>query len=244
MNSAKGTFSPTRGVIPDPNEPDWIPPTDIPTEEEIEHSQVIDSGSPSSFVVPSANRKARLVGGDSISQALVAILGDLEKEIRRLNAEGADLFGRSQYVEAAKTAENGKLLQIFRDKVLGLKSEWLSVGSAKARGASIQSAQAMGNSTRRVPKKLTVVFDDGEIIEEDTAARTFAKCISRIGVERIKSLGTLLNGRPLLLETAGRDRSPVDGYFFDTRTTAQEKRKLLATIGEVTGVGLKVMISE
>jgi hypothetical protein len=247
-NIATGTFSPLHEVKPNPEESDWAPPTDLPVAEEISRSMTTGSEDLEDADFPTDQILDRPVGKDKVSTALAIILGELEGESRRLNAEGADLFGQSRYLEAAIRAEEGKKLQDFRQKVIDLRAAWLSVGkSGGLREFHVLSATpADAGSGRRagVRRKFSVVFEDGDVIMEGTAVGTFAKCISRIGVERVKELDLRSVGLPLLLDDAGKDRWPVEGYYVDTRTTAEQKRELLRVISERTGVRLEVVISE
>lgn len=245
---ATGTFIPLHAVKPDPEESDWTPPEDL----NVANVDVVDSSADQGWQWLARASKDQPVDHmdrqDGISHALDTILGELEGEISRLNAEGALLFGQSRYDEAATRAEEGKRLQGFREKFHGLREEWLALGTHSESRASPdlqQRPKRIGNE--RIPpvrKKFSVVLGDGEIIMEDTAAGTFAKCIARIGVEKVKALDLRFSGRPLLMGEPGKDRWKVEGYYFDTRTTAAQKRKLLRAISEGTGVPLEVVISE
>lgn len=246
-NIATGTFSPLHEVKPNPEESDWAPPTDLPVAEEISRAMTTGAEDLEDANFPSDQILDRPVGKDKVSTALAIILGELEGESRRLNAEGADLFGQSRYLEAAMRAEEGKKLQDFWQKAVELRTAWLSIRKSSSLPKSlVPSGTPSGPAADRIAgvrKKFSVVFEDGDVIMEDTAAGTFAKCISRIGTEKVKELDLRFSGRPLLLEEAGKDRRPVDGYYFDIRTTAEEKRRLLRAISERTGVRLEVVVS-
>lgn len=245
---ATGTFIPLHEVKPDPNESDWIPPDDLNGTDVSAPDFTGDQWEPGLAGAPTLQPVNDLDRQDGISRALDAILGELEGEVSRLNAEGAQLFGQSKYDEAARRAEEGKRLQGFREKFSHLRAEWLSVGSHSRHRASPnpQHVPKLTGNERppTVRKKFSVVFGDGDIIMEDTAAGTFAKCIARIGVEKVKALDLRFSGRPLLLGEPGKDRWKVEGYYFETRTTAAEKGKLLRAISERTGVPLEVVTSE
>jgi hypothetical protein len=246
-NIATGTFSPLHEVRPNPEESDWAPPTDLPVAEEITRAMTTESEDSEEADFPTNQILDRPVEKDKVSIALAVILGELEGEARRLNAEGADLFGQSRYLEAAMRADEGKKLQDFRQKAIDLRSAWLNIGkSAGGSEFQVSSATPAGAGSGRdrgLAKKFSVVFDDGDVIMEETAIGTFAKCISRIGMEKVKALNLRSKGRPLLLNEGGAHSFPVQGYYVSTRTSAEEKRSLLRTISELTGVRLDVVIS-
>lgn len=245
---ATGTFIPLHEVKPDPNESDWIPPDDLNDTDVGVPDAKGDQWEPRLAGAPTPQPVNHLDRQDRISRALDTILDELEGEVGRLNAEGAQLFGQSKYDEAARRAEEGKRLQGFREKFSNLRAEWLSVGSHSGNSASLNPRQGpKGTGNERAPmvrKKFSVMFGDGQTIMEDTAAGTFAKCIERIGVEKVKALDLRFSGRPLLLGEPGKDRWKVGGYYFETRTTAAEKSKLLRAISERTGVPIEVVTSE
>jgi hypothetical protein len=245
---ATGTFTPLHEIKPDPDESDWIPPDDLNVADVGVPDHSVERGGPGLASAPTGQPVNHPDRQDRISRALDTILGELEGEVGRLNAEGAQLFGQSKYDEAATRAEEGKRLQGFREKFSNLRAEWLSLGTHSGSRASPNpqlGPKGIGNErTPTVRKKFSVVFGDGEKIMEDTAAATFAKCIARIGVEKVKALDLRFNGRPLLLDEPGKDRWKADGYYFDTRTDAAQKRKLLQAISEGTGVPLEVVTSQ
>lgn len=245
---ATGTFIPLHEVKPDPEESDWTPPDDLNVADVGVADSSANHGEQGLASASKGQPENHLDRQDRVSRALDTILGELEGEVGRLNAEGALLFGQSRYDEAATRAEEGKRLQGFREKFSNLRAEWLSLGTHSGSRPSPnlpQGPKSIRNErTPAVRKKFSVVFGDGEIITEETAAGTFAKCITKIGVEKVKALDLRFSGRPLLMDEPGKDRWKVEGYYFETRTTAAEKRKLLRAISEGTGVPLEVVTSE
>lgn len=264
-----GAFSPLNKVNPDPNEPDWSLPDDILHQnwtaglETLPDDDHDKSASDSSKVqksdkvnLPYQKMERKLKNSNEIFSTFEILLSKLEIEINRLNDEGAKLFSLSQYDEAVKSADDGKALQGFKRKVEDLNSEWTELRSNASEGprsTDQSSSQTMKDrdvpsvKSKRAPKKrLLVVFKDGGVVDEETAASTFAKTISLIGMEKVKNLDLSVNHEPLISEIASEKYNTafLDGHHVMTHSSTKHKYEILEKISTMLGIELRVAFSE
>lgn len=267
LNSVTGSFSPVYEVALDPAEADWVPPSDLPSEYEI---RLVQSGGNSIRLaryeavfammgtpVSELSRRARKIEkdergmhSDRIRSALEKIIDDLEGEIAHLNAEGAKLFGLSQYEDATKIAELGRKLQTFRHKVSELRSDWNEVSGTTPILSEAEVHETTGDpsaSRRKSRKKsLVVTMDDGRAISGRTAAETFTKTIVGMGIEQVKGLGLEVNREPLIsdIQSERYNTANIDGQYVMTQTSTSKKKELLTRIANELGVEINVEVSD
>ena len=267
LNGATGSFSPVYGLLPDPAEADWVPPSDLPSEHEVRLVQSGDTirrlthkgASSAARVTPASklNRRTRKIKmdergmhNDQITSTLEKLIDDLEHEIAHLNTEGAHLFGLSQYEEAMKRAELGRRLQTFRQKVVEIRSDWSGISEMVpilSEAEELDSNEVSSDTPRKSPRKsLIVIMDDGRVISSKTAAETFAKAIIEMGVEQVKSLGLEVNREPLISDTPSEryNTANIDGYYVMTHSSTSHKKDLLTRIDDELGVKLSVKVSD
>ena len=267
LNSVTGSFSPVYEVALDPAEADWVPPSDLPSEHEI---RLVQSGGNSIRLaqqdassammgtpVSELSRRARKIEkdergmhSDRITSALEKIIDDLEGEIAHRNAEGAKLFGLSQYEDATKIAELGRKLQTFRHKVAELRSDWNEVSGTAPILSKVEKHETTGdpNASRRKSrrKSLVVTMDDGRVISGRTAAETFTKTIVGMGIEQVKGLGIEVNREPLISDTQSEryNTANIDGQYVMTHSSTSLKKELLTRIANELGVEINVEVSD
>lgn len=267
LNSVRGSFSPVYEVALDPAEADWVPPSDLPTEHEILLVQSAESSirlaqqevssAMMGTLVSELSRRARKIQmdergmpSDRITSALEKIIDDLESEIAHLNAEGAKLFGLSQYEDATKIAELGRKLQTFRHKVAELRSDWNEVSGTTPILSEAEEHETTGDpsvSRRKSPRKsLVVTMNDGRVISGRTAAETFTKTIVGMGIEQVKGLGLEVNREPLISDTQSEryNTANIDGQFVMTHSSTYQKKELLTRIANELGVEINVEVSD
>lgn len=246
-DETKGTFTPIHRTLPDPNEPDWTPPEDIPSEEEIKKIIMIGSNAFEDGIVERESDQDFSKPRDEVDGRLRDILGAIERRIADLNKQGAYLFQASNYAAAAEKAERGKVLSRFIEKLRALQMEWTSIvepENSSGRPPSTGKLSTTSGHKRSAPKKLVVTFDDGTTICEGSSSVTFAQCIERIGVEKIKSLGLERYGLPLLSAVKSEKYSSVQigDMHLITHFNAEDKRAILRSIGRLIGISLNVSI--
>ena len=267
INSMTASFFPVYEVAPDPAEADWVPPNDLPSEHEVQlvqsrdtiHRQALKGASYTARDIPASKldgtRKKIKTGeyrmhNDQITSTLEKLIDVLEHEISDLNTKGAHLFGLSQYENAMKSAELGRRLQTFRQKVVELRSDWDRIpemvpmlGETK----KIEKKEILRDTPRKSPKKnLIAIMNDGRVISSKTAAETFAKTIIAMGIEQVESLGLEVNREPLISDTPSEryKTANIDGYYLMTHSSTSQKKNLLTRIANELGVKLSVKISD
>ena len=194
---------------------------------------------------------------NEILSAFEILLSELETEITRLNDEGAKFFSLSKYDEAVKSADDGKALQGFKRKVEDLNSEWTKLRSNASEGSRLSTDQNCSQTmkkldvpsvkSKRAPKKrLLVVFKDGGVVDEETAAATFAKTISLIGMEKVKNLDLSVNHEPLVSKIASEKYNTafLDDHHVMTHSSTKHKYEVLEKISTMLGIELRVAFSE
>ncbi len=94
------------------------------------------------------------------------------------------------------------------------------------------------------PTQLIVTMDNGETINHSYASRTFAEVIEKLGIERVRELGHIVNGIPLISPTKHEKYTPhkYGRYYIVTATSTAEKSRLLKKIADQLGVSLTVKI--
>lgn len=244
---SKGTFIPIGQTLPDPSEPDWNPPDDLPSVDSIESSLSIESETVG--VALAARDAARLSvnSDDQISASLVEMLNTLSAMVERLNAEGAELFKNSKYIEATQKADHGKALSSVREKLISIQGEWaqvsLTMGAVKKSGAS-QKLNEITTNQRQASKKVSVMFDDGTVISEGSAADVFVRTLTRLGLNKVQRLGIMRYGIPLISEERPEryTSSYIDGLYVLTHFNTADKRSILKKVSDLSGVNFKVVI--
>ncbi|WP_143710454.1 hypothetical protein [Tabrizicola sp. TH137] len=101
-DETKGTFTPLHRTLPDPNELDWTPPEDIPSEEEINKTIVNRLRAFEDGVFEKESYRDLSKPRDAVDAKLRDILGAIESRIAELNKQGAYLFQASNYAAAAE----------------------------------------------------------------------------------------------------------------------------------------------
>jgi len=91
---------------------------------------------------------------------------------------------------------------------------------------------------------LRVTFPDGHVLEDRFAADTFIKTLSKIGFEKVESLGILVRGIPLvgLQKSLHYQQRRVGGRLIITNSSTYKKKDTLEEISRKLDVGLKIEI--
>lgn len=229
-DSPKGTFMPVHGVLPNPSEPDWDEPTDLESNPNEADLQGVES------------RHGELPAADQLITALETIRNVLGQNIANLNQRGAELFKASNYSEAQKKAEHGKLLANLNLRAEDLLRDWLLLSKEIVLDAGAKKEEIFNNTRkRRTAQKLVVNFSDGERIFESSAAETFSKAIEKIGISKVERLGIKRLNHPLVSTNPPEkyQSNLIDGHYIVTHFSTEDKRRLLLEIGEQLGVTLQ-----
>ena len=103
------------------------------------------------------------------------------------------------------------------------------------------------NPVERINEKsvLRVTFPDGTVIEDKKAKMTFTKTIQKLGLMRVRNLGIVFCGVPIVSNTLdkkyGKTQVPVEGgLYVMTHSSTRDKKKMLDKIAIRLGIKLKV----
>jgi len=109
-----------------------------------------------------------------------------------------------------------------------------------------KSATLNSNPKRGRDSRLRVIFSDGTIVEERTAAGTFVKTIERIGENQVANLGLMTRGQELVSQKRYEDGYKQDetkkGWLITTYSGTPEKAKQLQRISDLMGLKLKILV--
>lgn len=91
---------------------------------------------------------------------------------------------------------------------------------------------------------LKVTFPDGSVIQDKRAKITFAETIRKIGLERVRNLGIVCSGVPLVSDSPdikyGKEQVSVDGFYVMTHSSTSRKKEKLEEISDEFNLHLKV----
>ena len=107
----------------------------------------------------------------------------------------------------------------------------------------INGPSKRANSRRGRPRKLLVVtMSNGEKIDHNVAATTFAEVIEKLGIDQVRRLERIVNGIPLISTSKHPvyDQRPSGRYYIMTNTDTETKEKLLKEIAADLRESLKV----
>lgn len=98
-----------------------------------------------------------------------------------------------------------------------------------------------------VSRPLCVICPDGQRIGEPTAIASFVRALEHAGLERVKALGLILAGEPLV----GRQKSSKypsaskesGGYFVMAHSSTTEKKRVLEKVSQALSLGWVVETS-
>lgn len=99
------------------------------------------------------------------------------------------------------------------------------------------------NPTREYAGDLTVIMEDGQEICHRYASDTFAEAIEKIGVEKVKTLGIIINSLPLI-DTNQHPRysqSKSDIYYIATHCSTDTKIERLNEIKRRLNLDIQVI---
>lgn len=183
---------------------------------------------------------------ENVLKVYELLISDIESFAARLSGEKG-LFISGGEFETARVLVNAdrKLLALahelsrYRDAFVRQQG-----GTAQARSGNTRSAPVDTSPGRATRTRLKVTFPNGVIIQEETAALTFAMVIERLGMEQVASLGWRVNGEPLLSRHLSRNynQEKVGSWFIMTHSNTNYKKRILDGLAMQFGVPLRVEI--
>lgn len=248
--SPTGTFTPLYRVNPDPSEGDWSAPTDLPSEEDIEQAQLSSShlGKQNSTNKRLSNLQVQKSSISGVGPALKYIISELETEIVNMNVEGARLFSLSQYEEAAKKAEAGKVFHSFLKKIKSINENWHQISSSNEARNLIHkpSNKISSKSVRKRSSRKFSVFLDGREIVGKWGGDVFANCIAEMGITDVRNLNIIKYGEPIISSSASNKYASLfrDGFYVMTHFNSEDKKSILTSIADSLNRSIVVHISK
>ena len=90
---------------------------------------------------------------------------------------------------------------------------------------------------------LAVKFADGEEIQERYASGTFVRSLCKMDLDKVATLGVILNGEPLVSTKEGRYAShKVGGYYVATTASTANKKAILEGVASALDIVISVQI--
>lgn len=184
----------------------------------------------------------------SVTVAFELMKLELEAAVEELNSEGAELFRESRYEEASNLTNRGTTLHEFCLRVEKLSAEWADQFAVDTISDETeqeqQTARTILSASKASKTRLLVVFPDGTKIAEASAAQTLAKVLERIGLEKIASLGILVNRENIVSSYPSKkyNETPIGRYFVKTHSSTNQKKKNLEEISSSLNLGLQIFV--
>jgi hypothetical protein len=180
---------------------------------------------------------------DGVAEAFDLILDEITIVENELIGEGAAAMKEKRFEMARTVIEGGERLQAFRAKLEDLKREWAKIDLKTRRRVQVSPTSAKaGKKASRT--RLRVTLHTGKVIQQATAAETFADVIAALGVDTIRKLGLIVNGIPLVgdkkhpkYNQLARERSLIV-----THSSTRAKKDLLEAIADKLSQRIRVEV--
>ena len=211
--------------------------------------------------------KEKNMDNQEVSAALDLLKETLEDERKRIFGVGSEAMGAQDAQTAHAVLELARKFDGYTEEVRILAEKWKDLlKSREALSGAVRKVAAcegtlFGLKSRTAPaggytrKKFSprgkktnfcVLFSDGVLIQEDTAADTLAHAIEKIGPVRVAALGVRVNGEPLVSREESRKyksmREISGGYKVITHCSTRDKMRLLETISKLLKLKLKLVL--
>jgi hypothetical protein len=184
---------------------------------------------------------------DGVTVAFDLILEEMRAVEAQLNSEGANAFRRSQYSEAEKLSAAGKDLTAFREKLEKLAEEWQSSIEVNTRErVTVDPSYTVEPHTKGPKSNIRITLQSGRVIQRPTAAKAFTEVIQVLGLEKVKALGLMVNGIPLV-DSAPHPKygqSKLGSWYVCTHSNTKTKKQQLKAIATALGQDILVEIVE
>jgi hypothetical protein len=167
---------------------------------------------------------------------------DLLKTIRILESQSLDIprevRERRLSYENALSNEGEEIKNI-----LDMSKDILSL--SKEIKYRIKKANKLKHGTKRGPStKLKVRFENGPLIQETTASKTFIEALDYMGLEKVADLRIICRKQPLVSkeEPVGDPKKTVNGYDITLKNSTKNKADYLEQIAKELGYDIIVDI--
>lgn len=187
---------------------------------------------------------------DGVATAFELIIEEIEAVAQDIADQGSDAFKNKDYEKAQILGESGKNLKVFLERVSALQADWQAEIDIDTRKRFRTKTKA--NKSKKVSKHtkaprtgLRVTLPNGELIEEHFAADTFALTIESLGVDKVRGLGLIESGIPLIASVKHDkyNQRKIGGWYIFTNTPTERKKNLLESIAKELGTRIHVAIT-
>ena len=185
---------------------------------------------------------------DGVAAAFELIVEEIEGVAQEIADLGGEAFKVKDYQKAQVLGESGKNLQSFRERVSKLLEDWqagIDIDTRKRFSSkNHEKSKEISAHSKSSKTKLKVTFPNGEIIEEYFAADTFALTIKTLGVDKIRGMGLMDSGIPLI-DASKHDQygqRKINGWYICTHSSTKRKKEILETIAKKLGIRLQIAI--
>ena len=182
---------------------------------------------------------------DGVSIAFELITDELERVADDIANQGSLAFKERRYEDAQHLSETGRNLHAFIEKMSNLLEEWQAgIDVNVRRRTRVGKMRDIRPHTKSKKTRLRVRFNNGEVIEENYAADTFALAIKKMGFGKVEALGLTQEGLPLVgtKRSSEYNQRQIDGKYICVHSSTNRKKEILETIASRLGVGLKTEI--
>lgn len=185
-----------------------------------------------------------MASNDGVSIALELILDEISVVAEQLRKENADALGAEQFPKAKTLIESAEKLVAFREKLRALQTEWRSGIDQPTRTRVQPAGYEIPPHDKGPATHLRVALPDGTVIQEPTAALTFAKALEAVGLDKVRTLGLKLNGFPLVDTSAHPkyQQQRLGRYWVATHSNTAKKQEILRQVARMLGLQIKVFI--
>ena len=165
----------------------------------------------------------------NVSAAFEMLLEEVEAEIEFVNGIGSKAFGDSDYDRAKEALEQAATITAFRDRVAGLRDEWLATFEEQGAEEEDEETRAQRRNLGRLKRGLRTT--------EKEFRRPLLRALVKLGGSA--EIGAVLDGlkRSMKDILADVDYEPLasDPNMLRWRNTAQWTRHILVKQGLMKG---------
>lgn len=181
---------------------------------------------------------------EAVRDALALVLEEIDG-VAALYKQKADLLFSSRDTKGyAKANSDAVAVLEFYHDVMRLAGRWQAMFSPPDHKAekSAKPIRRPRSGVRKPNRAILVKFANGRVVKGPSAADTFTETLEALGLEKVRALGKVRNGFPLVGTRASENytQREVGGLYVMTHTSSEYKKEVLEEIANELGVSLSV----
>ncbi len=188
-----------------------------------------------------------LLKKNDVATAFELVIEEMNLTAKEIASQWTVAFENKDSEKGNLLAEIGTNLQNFSNRVGDLLNEWQTgtVLCSELSERTVTISQMMPSQGRAAKTGLRVTFPDGNVIESDCAADTFALALKKLGLERVEALKFTECGVPLVSHEKSTEYGQrwVEGKYVCTHSNTNRKKETLERVCHRLGVSSKVEIT-